>query len=343
MDLAALPGAPGRRSDRASTGPGRARSRRAIAAGIDARGQLPAVVRGQLPGLLGLEPPTRRLFRPVQTRASRTIAGSPSDHRLPRRVTPSCGDPIRSGSARIRWSPRQRPRGAGRQVHDHGSSRAPGHDRSGPTLERGLGRPRHRRADRQLDALTQSHKWRRIKADSSTYTFCRDFPDEDFALFYVVLSNHAWSRIANGAPDPAAAVTGFYNVKAQDHCDVPIAYRGTFKVDNDVSVGTLAHRPQRRRERDVQVLLDGGLLRHLTGPADRGQCSNYCYELDSAQETWTAPEVSDRSLQLLPARGPVLVRERRGAAWEHRHHSPNPRPLLSPRSTTCGTETTRRG
>jgi hypothetical protein len=77
----------------------------------------------------------------------------------------------------------------------------------------------------QLASTTQSHTWRRIRANSSTYTFCRDFPDEDFSAFYVVLSNHAWSRIANGAPDPAAAATGFYNVTAQDHCDVPVATR----------------------------------------------------------------------------------------------------------------------
>ena len=35
-------------------------------------------------------------------------------------------------------------------------------------------------------------------------------------------------------------MTGFYNVEAQDHCDIPIAYKGTFKVTDDRAASTLS-------------------------------------------------------------------------------------------------------
>ena len=132
----------------------------------------------------------------------------------------------------------------------------------------------------QIAGDSESNRWRRIKADASTYTFCRDVADDDFSQFYVVLSNHSWNRIANGAPDPAAAVTGFYNVTAQDHCDVPVAYKGTFKVTT-TSSPDLANRFQRRRERDVQILLHGGNLRH---PKLHRQQTRF-----TTATSWTAP------------------------------------------------------
>ena len=55
-------------------------------------------------------------------------------------------------------------------------------------------------------------------------------------------SSTSWSQtthepVRKAGLDPAAAVTGFYNVKAQDHCDIPIGYKGTFKMKERSSVG----------------------------------------------------------------------------------------------------------
>jgi len=136
--------------------------------------------------------------------------------------------------------------------------------------------------------LADTHRWRRVKADSSTYTFCRDFPDEDFSAFYVVLSNHASSRVPNGGPDPAAAITGFYKVEAKDHCDIPIAYKGTFKMKETLSgFGTTAE--GFTAAGNVSFKYYSTEASCGSGIPPTADSLHYCYTLDSAQETWTHP------------------------------------------------------
>ncbi len=140
-------------------------------------------------------------------------------------------------------------------------------------------------------AETPPHRWRRIKANSSTYTLCRDFPDEDFDLFYVVVSNHASTRKANGGPDPTAAMTGAYTVETKDRCDVPIEYKGTFKMKQRFSGGPSL----------IDFDAEGNVtFKYRSTEAECGSLVpptptslKHCYYLDSAQETWTAPQVSD--------------------------------------------------
>jgi hypothetical protein len=150
----------------------------------------------------------------------------------------------------------------------------------------------------QPGALTEPHRWRRIKASSSTYRFCRDFPDEDFSLFYAVLSNHASTRIANGGPAPAAAVTGFYSVEAKDHCDVPIAYKGTFKVNTRSCCGTALTDFDAAGNVMFKYRSTEATCGSLVPPTP--DSLEHCYYLDSAQETWTAPQVSVDGCTLFP-------------------------------------------
>jgi hypothetical protein len=133
---------------------------------------------------------------------------------------------------------------------------------------------------------TEPHRWRRISADSSTYTFCRDIEEEDFARFYVVVSNHASNWDLENDPD-AALVTGVYNVEAKDRCDVPIRYEGTFNVNQTVSPsspGLLLHAEGHVTFKYVSTA--AGCGSPVPPTPDSLQ---YCYRLDSAQETWTAP------------------------------------------------------
>jgi hypothetical protein len=146
---------------------------------------------------------------------------------------------------------------------------------------------------------TGPHQWRRIKASSSTYTLCRDNTDEDFSLFYTVVSNHASTRIAKGGPDPAAAVTGFYTVEAKDHCDIPIRYDGTFKMQTTSSPGpTLIDFNATGHVKYTYTFTAAACDAPLVPPTPTGLA--HCYQLDSAQETWTAPEVTSNGCLYKP-------------------------------------------
>ena len=77
-------------------------------------------------------------------------------------------------------------------------------------------------------------------------------------------------------------MSGSYNVEAQDHCDIPIAYKGTFKVTETCCIKRSA--------------VGNVTFKYASTEAECGSFVpptpdnlHYCYYLDSAEETWTAP------------------------------------------------------
>jgi CARDB len=69
--------------------------------------------------------------------------------------------------------------------------------------------------------------WTRVRANGPTLTLCRDKPDENFKLLYVVISNHSSANVGN-VPDSAATVNGTYTIESKDSCDPPDHYDVTF-------------------------------------------------------------------------------------------------------------------
>jgi Family of unknown function (DUF6055) len=137
---------------------------------------------------------------------------------------------------------------------------------------------------------TKPYKWRRIRVDSSTYTFCRDLEEEDFDRFYVVLSNHASTQDASsGGPAEAARIRGSYNIEPKDRCDVPIRYEGTFQVNETVSPSTPTLLLHAEGHVTFKYLSTEATCFSGSGVPPTPDSLEYCYALDSAQETWTAP------------------------------------------------------
>ena len=276
------------------------------------RRQLASALQGQLPGLLRMEPPTRRLFPRERYRASRrSLAVFQSVLRFPRGFARSCRSYDRPRPA-LGCCHRQRSRGPGRQVRNRGPTGSPGHDRSQPAPGRQFDQSRHPRTDRRPHPVEQMAS---DQGRPSTYTLCRDFPDEDFSLFYVVLSNHATSRIANGGPDPDAAVRGFYTVEAQDHCDVPIGYKGTFKMVQRASYGPSLIDYTAAGNVTFKYGLTSAACGSFVPPTD--DSLQHCYYLDSAQETWTAPQVSDERCNYFPHEAQFSYANDQGSPWGH--------------------------
>jgi hypothetical protein len=153
----------------------------------------------------------------------------------------------------------------------------------------------------RLAGDSKPYKWRRISADSSKYTFCRDIEDEDFSRFYVVVSNHASTSDAKaGGPAEAALVEGSYNVETKDRCDVPIRYEGTFKVNQTVTPpqpGLLLHA---EGHVTFKYLSTEATCWSGSGAPPTADSLEYCYVLDSAQETWTAPPYTVSGCNYIP-------------------------------------------
>jgi hypothetical protein len=144
------------------------------------------------------------------------------------------------------------------------------------------------------------YEWRRLREVSSTVTLCRDLSDENFDRLYVVLSNHSSSRdAAKGGPDSKAAVKDSYSIKAQDHCDIPIAYEGTFKMkERNPNGPTLVDFDATGHVKYVYGFTAAGCDSPFSPPTP--DSLQYCYFLDSAQESWTLPNVSDDRCNYFP-------------------------------------------
>jgi hypothetical protein len=122
--------------------------------------------------------------------------------------------------------------------------------------------------------------WNRIRGSGTKVTFCRDSADQDFDLVYVVLSNHGRARGLLGGPDPDAALTGTYEIRSKDHCDVPIAYEGTFHSTHTNQPGTWT--------RDGAVRFEA-----IEGLRCDVPWIEYCYEAVSAELTVTVSSYED--------------------------------------------------
>ena len=93
-----------------------------------------------------------------------------------------------------------------------------------------------------------------------------------------------------GGPAEAARLELFYNIDAKDRCDVPIRYEGTFKVKDTVSAQS-EHTLLLHAEGHVTFKYfstEAGCWSGSGAPPTADSLA-YCYVLDNAQETWTAP------------------------------------------------------
>ena len=91
---------------------------------------------------------------------------------------------------------------------------------------------------------------------------------------------------------------GSYSIEAKDHCDIPIRYEGTFKLIERSSTGP--------------SLIDFTAVGNVTFKysSTEATCGSfvpptadslqYCYYLESAQETWTAPNISTEDCNYFP-------------------------------------------
>jgi hypothetical protein len=138
--------------------------------------------------------------------------------------------------------------------------------------------------------------WRRIRGGRSTLMFCRDNPNENFDLAYVVLSNHARTRAPLGGPASDAAVKGVYNVKAKNACAAPDHYDATFtgfSAVGDSWSGTAT----------FDLIGAGSTCDPLTPPAPNDL--SYCYRSvdGNAQWKYTDPNGAtyNASVRLLPS------------------------------------------
>ena len=91
---------------------------------------------------------------------------------------------------------------------------------------------------------------------------------------------------------------GSYSIEAKDHCDIPIRYEGTFKLIERSSTGP--------------SLIDFTAVGNVTFKysSTEATCGSfvpptadslqYCYYLESAEETWTAPNISTEDCNYFP-------------------------------------------
>jgi hypothetical protein len=143
------------------------------------------------------------------------------------------------------------------------------------------------------------HTWRRIAASSTTLTFCRDFPEQDFDRFYLVMSNHSAARGADGGPDPNAAVNGQYTITAANRCDVPTGYTGTMTASVDFDNG-----PSASVTAMVKYAYTGSFMTFSCANAPDDTHLVYCYQFTEGSVTWTEQPWSDGNCNFT-SQGPV--------------------------------------
>jgi CARDB len=145
----------------------------------------------------------------------------------------------------------------------------------------------------QLNAVQGGSEdpWRRVKADGPTLTLCRDKPEENFKLLYVVVSNHS-SESAGNVPDSAATVGGTYTIESKDGCDPPDHYDVTFSGFSAVGDTWSG----------VATLDLYGAAGSCTDPDNYPPDNNslhYCYRIatgpvpNQVQWSWTPPPTDD--------------------------------------------------
>jgi hypothetical protein len=137
-----------------------------------------------------------------------------------------------------------------------------------------------------LGAEGQPPTWSRVRGAGSSLTFCRDTPSQDFDLIYVVLSNHARTRGALGGADADAALSGSYTITTKDHCDVPIAYEGTFGGTQDIPT---LQRWQGSARFELVATVDSC----DSGQPPTADSVEYCYRFVGGELTWTAEAWTD--------------------------------------------------
>ncbi|MGH2730151.1 MAG: CARDB domain-containing protein [Actinomycetota bacterium] len=64
-------------------------------------------------------------------------------------------------------------------------------------------------------------QWKRLEVPGDKISFCRDTPEENVTELFVILSNHNWDRTKQ-------PVGGSYEIKAEDECELPLRYTGSY-------------------------------------------------------------------------------------------------------------------
>ena len=131
--------------------------------------------------------------------------------------------------------------------------------------------------------------WRRVRSSTSTLTLCRDTANENFNLIYVVISNHSRARapFVGSGPDPAYSLKGSYRIRTKDHCDVPIAYEGSFS-------GTQDSYTSQRWEGTARFELAATVESCATGEPPTSDGVEYCYRFVGGELTWSADPWTDQ-------------------------------------------------